>query len=76
MHDIIEIAKNFSIFIVFCMFAGLSGVWFFMTCFLNHDKRFIGTISERIRNMVCVTLHYIRWKANHLLGENVFSLTA
>lgn len=76
MNSIIEIIKNFCIFVTLCTFAGLCGVWFFIFCLVEHDKHFVGTISERIHDISRVTPRYIKWKANRLLGEQVFSIAA
>lgn len=76
MKDIATIVKNFSIFLAFCTLAGLWGVYFFGACFTKERARFSGTLMKRLGDIFTTTIRYIKWKANRLLGEPVFSLAA
>lgn len=78
MKDFIEISKNRCIFWALCTFAGIYGAWFFVSCFVNVRcaRYFSGTISERINEIARVTPRFVKWKANRLLGEQVFVLVA
>lgn len=72
----ITVAKNFSIFLAFCTLAGLWGVYFFGACFTKERARFSGTFMKRLGDIFTTTVRYIKWKANRLLGEPIFSLAA
>lgn len=76
MKNLIEVTKNFCIFIVLCSAAALCGVSFLGACLTTDRWRFVGTFTQRVKSMIFVTGDFIKWKANRLLGEPVFRLAA
>lgn len=76
MNSAIEITKNFCVFLTLCIVAGLCGAYFFVACLSSYRNLFFGPIPKRLHSIYSTTSRYIKWKANRLLGENVFSLAA